>query len=176
MSNAYRGRRIANRNECHRLTSRLVREFGYIGVATQDAREQPSTFFEVPEDSFITWADPGQGYTDEIGSNQSLVVRQLTYKAAWAGRQLVRIDPKASFIICSSRGSLASDDWNDRTFRCVPCGNVMDGGHNAAVNILHLSMAGGDSPPPASEPAEIFPPLPDRLERNSPPTFRKTKF
>ena len=176
LRNAYRRRQIATRNECHRMTSRLVREFGHIGVGIQDTIKQPPTFFGVAENNCTTSTSPIQGITDEIGSIQGLILRQLAYKASWAGRQLVEVDPKPPFITCSSCGSKASDGWNESTFRCVPCGNVMDEGHNAAVNILHLSMAGGNSPPPALEPAEIFPPLPDRLERNSSPTFRKTKF
>ena len=176
LRNAYRRRQIANRNECHRLTSRLVREFGHIGVGIQDATKQPSTFFAVAEDNLTTATSPNQGITGEIGSIQGLILRQLAYKASWAGRQLVEIDSKAPFITCSSCGSLAGTDWNESTFRCVPCGNVMDPGHNAAVSILRLSMAGGNSPPPVPEPAEIFPPLPDRPERNSSPIFRKTKF
>jgi putative transposase len=176
LGNAYRRRQIANRNECHRMTSRLVGEFGHIGVGIQDATKQPSTFFEVAEDNCTTSTSPSQGITDETGSIQGLILRQLAYKASWAGRQLVEVDPKTPFITCSSCGSKASNGWNESAFRCVPCGNVMDGGHNAAVNILHLSMAGGNSPPPAPEPAEIFPPLPDRLERNSSPKLRPTKF
>ena len=176
LGNAYRRRQIANRNECHRMTSRLVGEFGHIGVGIQDATKQPSTFFEVAEDNCTTSTSPSQGITNETGSIQGLILRQLAYKASWAGRQLVEVDPKTPFITCSSCGSKASNGWNESAFRCVPCGNVMDGGHNAAVNILHLSMAGGNSPPPAPEPAEIFPPLPDRLERNSSPKLRPTKF
>ncbi|MEU4386923.1 RNA-guided endonuclease TnpB family protein [Promicromonospora sp. NPDC023805] len=63
--------------------------------------------------------------------------RQITYKQAWHGGQVVVADRWfPSSKTCSSCGSLRKDlTLKDRTFECRECGHVIDRDLNAAVNL-----------------------------------------
>ena len=63
--------------------------------------------------------------------------RQLTYKAAWFGTELIICDRWfASTKICSVCGNVARQmGLAERTFCCADCGLVIDRDRNAAVNL-----------------------------------------
>jgi putative transposase len=63
--------------------------------------------------------------------------RQLTYKAAWFGTELIICDRWfASTKICSVCGNVARQmGLAERTFCCAGCGLVLDRDRNAAVNL-----------------------------------------
>jgi putative transposase len=63
--------------------------------------------------------------------------RQVTYKQAWHGGQVMVADRWfASSKTCSSCGTLRKDlTLKDRVFECCECGLVMDRDLNAAVNL-----------------------------------------
>jgi putative transposase len=65
------------------------------------------------------------------------LARQITYKQAWRGGQVVVADRWfASSKTCSSCGTLRKDlSLKDRTYTCGGCGLVMDRDLNAAVNL-----------------------------------------
>ncbi|PUB28854.1 putative transposase [Promicromonospora sp. AC04] len=65
------------------------------------------------------------------------LARQITYKQAWRGGQVVVADRWfPSSKTCSACGSLRKDlALKDRTFECRECGHVMDRDLNAAVNL-----------------------------------------
>jgi putative transposase len=65
------------------------------------------------------------------------LARQVAYKQAWRGGQVVRADRWfPSSKTCSSCGTLRKDlTLKDRTFECRECGLVMDRDLNAAVNL-----------------------------------------
>ncbi|MEU4385455.1 RNA-guided endonuclease TnpB family protein [Promicromonospora sp. NPDC023805] len=65
------------------------------------------------------------------------LARQITYKQAWRGGQVVLADRWfPSSKTCSSCGTLRKDlTLKDRTFECRECGHVMDRDLNAAVNL-----------------------------------------
>jgi putative transposase len=73
--------------------------------------------------------------------------RQLEYKAAWYGCQLVVADRWfASTRICSCCGWVdANLTLADRTFRCQQCGLVIDRDLNAAKNLEKLAESSPDS-------------------------------
>lgn len=64
----------------------------------------------------------------------------VTYKAASAGRNVVRINPAYTSQECSSCGSLVPKDLSERVHNCPVCGLVMDRDLNAAKNILRLGL------------------------------------
>ncbi len=73
--------------------------------------------------------------------------RQLTYKAAWYGCQVLvasRWEPSSK--TCSGCG-WGDDDLTlaDRTFRCEKCGQVFDRDLNAALNLEKLAGSSSDS-------------------------------
>jgi putative transposase len=68
----------------------------------------------------VTWAD---------------FCHKLAYKAEWAGRQIVAVDPKYTSQICSECDFQQKMPLNKRKFVCRNCGLELDRYHNAARNI-----------------------------------------
>jgi putative transposase len=77
--------------------------------------------------------------------------RQLTYKAAWFGAELIVCDRWfASSKICSVCGNVARQmGLAERTFCCAGCGLVIDRDRNAAANLAAWAER---SPCPSSGP------------------------
>lgn len=74
------------------------------------------------------------------------LLRQLAYKAQWAGRTVVTVDRYAATTQACSRcgartGPSGSKGLGVRHWRCSACGAVHDRDHNAAVNIRNLGVA-----------------------------------
>jgi putative transposase len=64
----------------------------------------------------------------------------LSYKAAWADRQYVAINPAYTSQDCSRCGHRQKKTLAERTHACACCGLVLDRDHNAALNILSLGL------------------------------------
>ena len=65
----------------------------------------------------------------------------LSYKAAWAGRKYVAVNPAYTSQDCSSCGHRKTDlSLADRTYTCPCCGVVLDRDYNASLNILRLGQ------------------------------------
>jgi putative transposase len=62
-------------------------------------------------------------------------VQLCSSKAAWAGRTLIKVDPKFTSQVCSGCGRVSKKDLSERWHRC-DCGTELDRDVNAAVNIL----------------------------------------
>jgi len=71
-------------------------------------------------------------------------VRQIEYKAAWAGRQLVRVDQWfPSSKLCHSCGHKVKKlPLSQRHWHCEGCGHPIDRDINAAMNIRTAGLAG----------------------------------
>ncbi|MEF8834258.1 MAG: transposase [Halofilum sp. (in: g-proteobacteria)] len=74
------------------------------------------------------------------------LLRQLRYKADWAGRTFVAVDRYAPTTqVCSGCGAQTGpsgrDGLNVRQWRCDACGAHHDRDENAAINIRELGMA-----------------------------------
>jgi putative transposase len=71
------------------------------------------------------------------------IIRQLTYKAAWYGRELVKIDRYfPSTKACSACGVVhGSKPLSVRQWTCDDCGAEHDRDVNAAMNILAAGTA-----------------------------------
>ena len=64
----------------------------------------------------------------------------LSYKAAWAGRRYVAVNPAYTSQDCSGCGHRQALSLSDRTYSCSCCGLVLDRDLNAARNILALGQ------------------------------------
>jgi putative transposase len=62
----------------------------------------------------------------------------LSYKAAWAGRRYVAVNPTYTSQDCSGCGHRQTLSLADRTYPCPCCGLVLDRDLNASLNILAL--------------------------------------
>ena len=67
-----------------------------------------------------------------------------TYKAEYAGRAVIQVNPKNTSKMCSSCGQIVDKDLSVRIHSCS-CGCIMDRDHNAAINILRLGMQSLDN-------------------------------
>ena len=70
-------------------------------------------------------------------------LRQLTYKASWAGIEVFKADRFfPSSKTCSSCGQVKKDlTLNDRVFECDSCGFKLDRDLNAAINLKNLALS-----------------------------------
>ncbi len=64
----------------------------------------------------------------------------LAYKAAWAGRQFVAVNPAYTSQNCSRCGHRQAMPLEERVYTCPDCNLVLDRDHNAALNILALGL------------------------------------
>ena len=147
LSNAHDRERVRNRNECHRITTALVRRYGTVAVPD----------LEVP---YMTEAAQGRALEPDLNvvvrtrlnraileQTWGLIRQQLAYKAERAGRQLALVDPAYTSQTCSGCGVREADGNDGLVYQCHHCGMRLDAAHNAARNILGKAMAGGTSPP-----------------------------
>ena len=119
--------RICNlrHNHAHKLTRRLVSDFGLIAVEDLNIR------------GLI------KGYLSKHISDQgwAAFLTMLEYKAAEAGTRLIRVPPGGTSQICSGCGVVVPKLLSDRIHRCPGCGLVTDRDTNAARNILRLGLS-----------------------------------
>ena len=160
LANAWSREKVSNRNECHRITSEIVRDYGHIAVEDLAIRNMTGS-------AKGTVASPGvnvkakSGLTREIlDQTWGVILHQLKYKAEWAGRRVDAVDPRFTSQKCSKCGVVDAGNRKRERFCCVSCGAEFDADVNAARNILSLSLAGkspprgrDDPPRPAREPA-----------------------
>lgn len=142
LANAHDRARTSDRGRCHQITTRIVRRHGFI--ALEDLEVQRMT---------------RSGGARKRGLNRSIneqswrrIRDQLLYKAAWAGRELVFVDPRDTSQLCSGCGARVQKSLSERTHRCE-CGLVLDRDHNAAINILKRALGGGAILPAVGETA-----------------------
>jgi putative transposase len=64
----------------------------------------------------------------------------LSFKAEWAGRTFVAVNPAYTSQDCSRCGHRQKMPLSDRTYRCPCCELELDRDHNAALNILSLGL------------------------------------
>ena len=62
------------------------------------------------------------------------------YKAEWAGKTVIFVDPKKTSKECHICGNLEDMKLSDRTFRCSKCGLILDRDINAAINIKNRGI------------------------------------
>ena len=144
LSNAQHRERIRNRNECHRTTTELVRRFDFIAVEDLQVKNMTASAKGTAE-------QPGRHVRQKAGLNRSIteqtwgiIRQQLSYKAAWAGRKIVAVDPKGTSQTCSVCGAQSPEHRDGKAYNCLLCGMQLDADVNAAINILHRGLARGN--------------------------------
>jgi putative transposase len=70
----------------------------------------------------------------------SQFISMTVAKAEEAGLKVVLVNPRNTYMICSSCGELVQKTLSDRTHTCPYCGLIMGRDHNAALNILHRGL------------------------------------
>ncbi len=122
--------RIADirRDNLHQLTTRLIRENQVIVVEDLNIRGVLKNHKLARAISDASWSE---------------LIRQLSYKAKWYGRKLVKVDRFfPSSKTCSACGHLLDKlPLQVRSWECPSCGATHDRDHNAAQNILAAGLA-----------------------------------
>ena len=146
LANQQHRERIRNRNECHRITTELVRRFGLLAVENLGIRNMTAS-------ATGTLENPGTNVRQKAGLNRSIIEQtwgllrsQLAYKAEWAGREMVVVDPKLTSQKCSDCGVVSAEHRQRKRYNCAECGMMEDADVNAAKNILHSALAGRRTP------------------------------
>src|SRR5258708_30127641 len=75
----------------------------------------------------------------DAGWGQFLTI--LEAKAANAGHQVIRVNPRFTTQACSTCGELVQKSLSVRTHMCICCGDIADRDVNAAKNILFKAGA-----------------------------------
>jgi putative transposase len=119
--------RICNlrHDHAHKLTRRLVSDFGLIAVEDLNIRG----LIRGPLAKHIS----DQGW--------AAFLTMLEYKAAEAGTRLIRVPPGGTSQTCSGCGVVVPKLLSDRIHRCPGCGLVTDRDTNAARTILRLGLS-----------------------------------
>jgi putative transposase len=102
-----------------------------------------------------TAEEPGRNVRAKAGLNKSILDqgwgefrRQLEYKQAWRGGDVIAVDPRHTSQTCSECGHVSSENRPSQArFACVACGHEANADLNAACNILaagHAVIACGE--------------------------------
>ena len=124
---------VRNRNTCHRVTTEIVRNHGLIAVEELDVKGMTTK-----------WLTKKSLNREILSQTWGLLRIQLQYKAEWAGREFVDVDPKYTSQDCHRCGA-RNKPGRSETYRCAACDLRMDRDHNAALNILRAGAVALDS-------------------------------
>jgi putative transposase len=112
-------------DQSHKLTRRLVADFGLIAV----------------ENLNVGGLARGPLAKDVTDQGWAAFLTMLEYKAAEAGTRLIRVPPRGTSQTCSGCGVFVPKLLSERIHRCPDCGLVIDRDTNAARNILRLGLS-----------------------------------
>ena len=157
LSRETRRNAVRNRNECHRITTGIVRRFGRIAA-------EKLAISNMTRSAAGTVDEPGTNVAQKSGLNREiltqtwgLLLSQLRYKAEWAGREFVEVNPRYTSRECSSCGQRTPQS-EYRTYACGVCGYVGDRDTNAAVNVRDRAFGsdrGGNESGSAGDPCAL---------------------
>ena len=119
--------RIGHRqsNFCHQESHRLVKRFDFIAVEDLAVNRMVHNHCLAKSIADAAW---------------SQFTTFVAYKAAWAGRRFVTVNPAYTSQDCSQCGHRERKTLSQRVHQCACCGLTLDRDHNAARNILRLGQ------------------------------------
>ena len=144
-------RKIADTRQdfLHKVTNSLSKTYGTIILEDLKVKNMSAS-------AKGTLANPGKNVRAKSGLNRSILDqgwgefrRQLIYKQAWRGGQVIVVPPAYTSQQCSCCGHRAPENRkNQAVFRCVGCGHEDNADLNAAKNIEaagHAVIACGET-------------------------------
>ena len=146
LSNALGRERVRNRNQCHRITSKIIQENGRIAV-------EDLLIPNMTASGKGTVENPGKNVRAKSGLNREIknqtwgILReQLRYKAEWAGREFVVVPAQNTSQRCSECGAIDAANRKAKVFHYVHCGYSGEADVNAARNVLARAFGGWELP------------------------------
>ena len=109
----------------HQTARKLVNRFGFLAVEDLEVNRMVHNRCLAKSISDAAW---------------SLFFTLLFFKAACAGRTVVKVNPAYTSQDCSNCGHRQKMPLSDREFRCPCCQAVLGRDHNAALNILRIGL------------------------------------
>lgn len=110
-------------NFTHQHSRKIVNRFGIIAVEDLNVNRMVHNHCLAKSISDVAWS----GF-----------FQLLSYKAEWASREFVAVNPAYTSQDCSNCGHRQKMPLSERTYICPCCGTVLDRDYNAALNILRL--------------------------------------
>jgi putative transposase len=107
----------------HKKSRELVNNNGFIAVEDLQIRNMVKNHYLA-----LSINDAGWG----------MFLNALSYKAEWAGRVFVKVNPNGTSQICSNCGATVSKDLSVRIHNCPYCGIVLHRDYNSALNVKSL--------------------------------------
>ncbi len=137
--------------KAHRKIARQRKDFRHKASKQLIDRYQVLVFEDIQTSNLTRKPKPRQdgngqylpnGARAKAGLNKSILdagwgtfVSICSIKAAWAGRTVIKVDPRFTSQVCSGCGQVRKKDLSERWHRCE-CGTELDRDVNAAINIL----------------------------------------
>ena len=114
----------------HKVADNLVKNYGRIAVEDLRIKNMVRNHHLARSISDAGW---GQ------------FVNILSYKAEYAGREFIQVNPNGTSQICSGCGVTVKKSLSTRVHNCPACGLSLDRDFNAALNIKRLGLSLWDS-------------------------------
>lgn len=111
----------------HKVSHELVKENGIICVEKLNIKKMTEDNWKSLNKSIL---DGGWYYFKQM----------LTYKAEWAGKRVVEVNPAYTSQICSKCGATVKKELDEREHNCPHCGLKCNRDLNASLNILRVGM------------------------------------
>ncbi len=129
--------RIANkrRDFAHQESRKLVDRYGFIAVEDLSVNRMNKNHCLAKSIMDAAWSE---------------FTWKLSYKAEWAGRRFVKVNPAYTSQDCSSCGFRQVMSLSAREYECPNRNLGLDRDHNAAINILTLGLQSQESQAPRS--------------------------
>jgi len=152
VSRLHRKVRHQRRDFLHKLSRRLVNEYGLIvfeELAIRNLTRRPKAKVDADQSAAAgeTVYAPN-GAAAKAGLNKSIhdagwrmFQDFCASKAAWAGRIVLFVNPAYTSQTCSGCGVIRKKALAERWHSCPECGCELDRDHNAAVNIFRLGLS-----------------------------------
>lgn len=144
VAKAHRKIRNQRRDFHHKASRHLVNQHQLI--VFEDLQTANLTKRPKPKQDKETGQYLPNGASAKSGLNKSIndaswysFTEMTKYKAAWAGRVVVFVNPRYTSQICSGCGAVVKKDLSERWHSCS-CGCELDRDTNAAINILRLGQ------------------------------------
>lgn len=105
---------------------KIVKQYGYIVVEDLQVKNMEKNHHLAKSINDVSW---GQFFNT------------LAYKAEWAGRQFVKINPKGTSQRCSVCGTIVKKSLGVRIHNCPNCNVILQRDYNSALEILTLGRS-----------------------------------